>query len=146
MSLEVGSIVEGKVTGITKFGAFVSLEGGKSAMVHISEIASTYVKEIRDFVKENDVIKVKILSIAPDGKISCSIKRVEQENAGRAKPQNKLIGAPEEFEWGNSTAGLSFEDKINRFKQDSDDKLHTLKKYMDGKRGSGSSRRSGTRH
>lgn len=63
MQLEVGSVVEGKVTGITKFGAFVELPDGKTGMVHISEVAPTYVKEIRDFVTENQTVKVKILSI-----------------------------------------------------------------------------------
>ena len=70
MQLEVGSIVEGKVTGITKFGAFVELAPGTTGMVHISEVASTYVKEIRDHVQENQMVKVKILSISDDGKIS----------------------------------------------------------------------------
>ena len=60
MALEVGSVVEGKVTGITKFGAFVELPGGKTGMVHISEVAATYVKEIRDFIQENQVVRVKI--------------------------------------------------------------------------------------
>ena len=70
--LVVGNIVEGKVTGITKFGAFVDLGDGKTGMVHISEVAPTFVKEIRDFVKENDTVKVKVLSISEDGKISLS--------------------------------------------------------------------------
>lgn len=75
MQLEVGAILEGKVTGITKFGAFVELEGGKTGMVHISEIAPTFVKEIRDFVTEGQMVKVKILSIGEDGKISLSMKK-----------------------------------------------------------------------
>ena len=62
--LVVGNIVEGKVTGITKFGAFVDLGDGKTGMVHISEVAPTFVKEIRDFVKENGTVKVKVLSIS----------------------------------------------------------------------------------
>ena len=77
MQLEVGKIVEGKVTGITKFGAFVDLGEGKTGMVHISEVASSYVKEITDFVKENDVVKVVVLSIAEDGKIALSMKRAQ---------------------------------------------------------------------
>ena len=80
MQLEQGSIVEGKVTGILKFGAFVDLGNGKSGMVHISEVAATFVKEIRDYVSENQVIKVKILNISEDGKISLSIKKaVDQQ-------------------------------------------------------------------
>lgn len=69
MGLEVGEIYEGKVTGITKFGAFVSLEEGHTGMVHISEIAPTFVNEIRDFVSEGQTVKVKVLSISEEGKI-----------------------------------------------------------------------------
>ena len=71
MALEVGSVVEGKVTGITKFGAFVELPGGKTGMVHISEVAATYVKEIRDFIQENQVVRVKILAVTPEGGSTC---------------------------------------------------------------------------
>ena len=75
MELAVGNIVEGKVTGITKFGAFVELPGGKTGMVHISEVAPTYVNEIRDHVTENQVVKVKILNITEEGKISLSMMK-----------------------------------------------------------------------
>ena len=68
MQLEVGGIYEGKVTGITKFGAFVSFEGGQTGMVHISEVAPTFVTEIRDFVTEGQTVKVKVLSINEEGK------------------------------------------------------------------------------
>ena len=75
MELTVGAVLEGKVKTITNFGAFVALEDNKTGMVHISEVAATYVKEIRDHVTENQMIKVKVLSIADDGKISLSIKK-----------------------------------------------------------------------
>lgn len=75
MQHEVGSIVQGKVTGITKFGAFVELEGGSVGMVHISEISQSYVNDIAEYLKEGDTVKVKILNIGEDGKISLSIKR-----------------------------------------------------------------------
>ena len=75
MQLEVGMVLEGKVTGITKFGAFIELPGGKTGMVHISEVAPTFVKEIRDFVTENQTVKVKVLTVGEDGKISLSIKK-----------------------------------------------------------------------
>ena len=75
MQLEVGTILEGKVTGITKFGAFVELPEGKTGMVHISEVAPTFVKEIRDYVTENQMVKVKVLSISDDGKVSLSMKK-----------------------------------------------------------------------
>ena len=75
MQVEVGAIVEGKVTGLTNFGAFVSLPDGKTGMVHISEVAPTYVKEIRDYLTENQEVKVKVLSVGDDGRVSLSIKR-----------------------------------------------------------------------
>ena len=76
MQLEVGAILEGKVTGITKFGAFIELQEGKTGMVHISEVAPTYVKAIRDYLTENQQGKVKVRSISDEGKISLSIKKL----------------------------------------------------------------------
>lgn len=75
MQVEVGSILEAKVTGITKFGAFVKFENDQTAMVHISEIAPTYVNDIADHLSIGQVVKVKILGINEEGKISASIKR-----------------------------------------------------------------------
>ena len=75
MELSVGQIVEGKITGITNFGVFVDIGEGKSGLVHISEVARSYVNDIKEFVKVNDVVKAKVLSIADDGKISLSIRR-----------------------------------------------------------------------
>ena len=86
MQLEVGSIVEGKVTGFTSFGAFVDLDGGKKGMVHISEVATEFVKDIKDHLKVGQQVKVKILSIADDGKISLSIRKaVEQAEVQSAE-------------------------------------------------------------
>lgn len=75
MAVEVGNILEGKVTGITDFGAFVDLPDGKSGMVHISEVAPTYVNKITDHLIEGQTVKVKVLNIAANGKISLSIKK-----------------------------------------------------------------------
>ena len=83
--LEVGAVLEGKVTGITKFGAFVELPGGKTGMVHISEVAPTYVKEIRDYVTENQTVKVKVLSIGDDGRVSLSIKKAMEQPRGTSR-------------------------------------------------------------
>ena len=87
MQVEVGAILEGKVTGITKFGVFVDLGDNKTGMVHISEVAPTFVNDIHDHVKENETVKVKVLSIADDGKISLSIRRA-LENEGRRPQRN----------------------------------------------------------
>jgi predicted RNA-binding protein with RPS1 domain len=75
MELEIGAIYEGKVTGITKFGAFVQLPGGKSGMVHISEIANTYVDDISKFLKDGQIVKVKLVGIDQANRINLSIKK-----------------------------------------------------------------------
>lgn len=91
MQLEVGGIYERKVTGITKFGAFVSFEGGQTGMVHISEVAPTFVTEIRDFVSEGQTVKVKVLSINEEGKISLSMKKALPEDQQR-RPARRTDG------------------------------------------------------
>lgn len=75
MAIEVGSVLEGTVTGITKFGAFVDLGNKQTGLVHISEVANEYVENISDFIKEADTVKVKVLSVDEKGKISLSIKQ-----------------------------------------------------------------------
>ncbi len=128
MQLTVGEIVEGKVTGITNFGVFVDLGENQSGMVHISEVAQSYVSDIREFVKEGDTVKMKVLNIGEDGKISLSIKRaMEQKKPERRpktppKPDNSFVWSAKHEESG------SFEDMMNRFKQVSDDKFSDLKR------------------
>ena len=70
MELSVGAMLEGKVTGITKFGAFVLLPGGKSGLVHISEVANAFVSDVHDHVQIGQTVKVKVLSVSEDGKIN----------------------------------------------------------------------------
>lgn len=139
MQLEVGAILEGKVTGITKFGAFVELPGGKTGMVHISEVAPTFVKEIKDYVQENQTVKVKVLTVSEDGKVSLSMKRVDMPANAPKKPYR---GRPDNsYEWTpRRNDNLSFEEMMNKFKQSSDEKLSDLKKYIDPKRGNVSKR------
>lgn len=149
MSLEVGMIVEGKVTGITKFGAFVDLEGGKTGMVHISEVAPTYVNDIKDHLTEGQAVKVKILSIGEDGKISLSIKKALPQQQRRPSNQQgrnnssskQQFSRPGNYEWQpqKKTEPSSFEDMLSKFKQASDEKMSDLKR-MESKRG-GYSRR-----
>lgn len=137
MQLEVGAVLEGKVTGITKFGAFVELPGGKTGMVHISEVAPTFVKEIRDYVTENQMVKVKILAINPDGKISLSMKRVNELPRGSRPSAPRSAGRPGNFEWqpGRRNEPATFEDMMTKFKQTSDEKMSDLKRCMEAKRG-----------
>lgn len=155
MAVEVGSIVEGKVTGITKFGAFVELPGGKTGMVHISEIAATYVKEIRDFLQENQVVSVKVIAVTPEGKVNLSIKRAMEQpprsaNTGprfhqpqrTAPPPRRGPGSDVDFSRQNS-GPQNFEDMLSRFKQTSDDKMSDIRRNLDSKRGSAGPKRHG---
>ena len=138
MQLEVGSVVDGKVTGITKFGAFVSLGDNQTGMVHISEIASTYVKEIRDYITENQTVRVKVIGIDERGKISLSMKKVADA------PAPKRIRPDEvDFKPKRAAAPATFEDMLNKYKQDSEDKFSDLKRSSDGKRGTSGRGRGG---
>jgi S1 RNA binding domain protein len=133
MPLEVGTIVEGKVSGITAFGAFVQLPEGRTGLVHISEIAQEYVKDISAHLKENQIVKVKVVSIDSNGKVSLSIKKAcEQKQAAVS------VKPPIEVEWNgnkNAASNTSFEDRLAKFMKDSDERLHDLKKNVDSKRG-----------
>lgn len=147
--LEIGAIVEGKVTGLTNFGAFVSLPDGKSGMVHISEVSNSFVKDIKDHLKEGQDVKVKIVNITDEGKISLSIKKAEdtapRESAPRPKrndrPRNNNVWQGQSKPQNDSA--MSFEDMMARFKQVSDEKMTDLKRSTDSKHGGGYSRRKG---
>lgn len=118
-SIEVGSIVEGKVTGITRFGAFVELENGKTGLVHISEVADAYVKDINDYLKLSDIVKVKVINMS-EGKIGLSIKQANP------RPNN---------ERQNRRSKASFEEMLSRFLKDSDERQSDLRRSLDSKRG-----------
>ena len=119
MSLVVGAIVKGW-SGITHFGAFVQLASGETGLVHISEVADTYVKDINDHLSKNDKVMVKILSVDGNGKIGLSIKK-QAPNSGRGHH--------------NRGSRLSFEDKLNKFLKDSDERLQDLRRNTESKRG-----------
>lgn len=135
--LEIGAIVEGKVTGITKFGAFVSLGEGKTGMVHVSEVAQTFVENINDYLTVGQTVKVKILSIGEDGKISLSIKRTQERPKYVPRQPAPEVVRPTGGEWSaRRSEPQSFEDMMSKFKQTSDDKISGLKKKnnLDGRR------------
>lgn len=141
MQLEVGTIVEGKVTGFTSFGAFVDLGEGKKGLVHISEVANEYVKEIGDHLTVGQDVKVKVLTIGDDGKISLSIKKATEEKKPQQKPRQSN-SRPANVWQGNKTpesGARSFEDMMAKFKQVSDEKMSDLKR--DSKHGGGFNRR-----
>jgi len=114
------------ITGITKFGAFVELPGGITGLVHISEIADEYVKDINDFFKKADRIKVKVLSVENSGKIGLSIR---QASEGYSKAANNNRRKP------TAVSKASFEDKMNHFLKESDERLLDLKRNTESKRG-----------
>lgn len=161
MAIEEGNILEGTVTGITNFGAFVDLGDKQVGLVHISEVANEYVKDINDFLKVQDTVKVKVLSVDARGKISLSIKQTQPkpehaapaERPPRREPREFREGggpAPRRFEGNRRGGGASgghrpmsqtFEDKMSRFLKDSDERLTDLKRNTESKRGGRGGRR-----
>jgi len=131
MSIEVGSKLQGKVTGITNFGAFVELPGGSTGLVHISEVADNYVKDINDHLKVGDQVEVKVINVEKDGKIGLSIKKaVDRTQSSRpARPKNDFRSKE------------TFEQKMNKFLKDSEDRLSSLKRNTESKRGGRGARR-----
>jgi len=91
--LEVGAVIEGTVTRITPYGAFLTLEGGKVGLVHISEIDRNYVKDVHEHLRESDVVQAKVLAIKEDGKIDLSIKALQDP-----PPQRQRRGSDPDFE------------------------------------------------
>ncbi len=155
MEPQVGSILEGKVTSIMKFGAFVALEGGGSGLVHISEIANTFVEDVHDHLQTGQEVKVLVLS-AENGRVNLSIKKALPQQERRApRPPRPGAGpqagggprlvapkpAPSQFQSRVRPEPLppsgdqAFEDKLKRFLSSSEGKMADLNRSMDGKRG-----------
>lgn len=136
MQVEVGKIYDGKVTGITNFGAFVDIGNSITGLVHISEVALNYVKDIKDHISIGDEVKVKVVNVDDKGKIGMSIKQALMET------KKNVSTRPADIDWfkKDEQVDLSFEDKLNKFKQASEEKMHDLKRSVEAKRGS--SRRS----
>ncbi|SER16780.1 S1 domain-containing RNA-binding protein [Piscibacillus halophilus] len=119
MSVEVGSKLRGKVTRITNFGAFVELPDGSTGLVHISEVANKFVKDINEHLSVGDEVDVKVLNVEDDGKIGLSIKKANEKYEKQAQKKRSE----------------SFESKMNKFLKDSEDKLASLKKHTESRRG-----------
>ena len=126
MTLKAGNILEGTVVNITNFGAFIEIEG-KTGLVHISEVADTFVKDIREYLKEQDKVKVKVISIDDKGKISLSIK---QANV------NRKSARPAEIDWGaekSKAPTKNFEDIMSKFLKDSEERFQDIKKHQESR-------------
>ena len=157
MSIEVGAKLDGKVTGITHFGAFVDLSGGITGLVHISEIADNYVKDVNDHLKIGDAVTVKVINVDKDGKIGLSIRKAVDKPIEEVKPSRTerpggfSRGGEGGFRSGGDRGGrnfkppgvskASFEDRVSRFLKDSEERISSLKKNTDSKRGGRGGRR-----
>lgn len=137
MALEIGAVVEGVVTGITNFGAFVQLPEGKVGLIHISEVSNVFVKDVHEFLKDKQPVTVKVVSIDERGKVGLSLKALmpEPEQPVKKTVERKPV-APK------VVPPASFEDKLSRFLKDSDDRLLDLKRNTESKRGGRGARRS----
>ena len=147
MEFGVGSILDGKVTGITKFGAFVALPEGKSGLVHISEIAYSYVNEVSEHLKEGQEVKVKVIGIDQANRINLSIKQVSpppqrsprpaggnqqrpnNNNNGGGRPAQNNSSRPMGYVRQAPKEPTDFEDRLKQFMQSSDSKLSELRYY-----------------
>lgn len=150
MSIEVGSKLQGKVTGITKFGAFVQLPEGSTGLVHISEVADNYVKDINDHLSVGDEVEVKVLNVEKDGKIGLSIRKAKDnppppaQTQYRPRPQRqgggdfRSKGGPR---GGGQPPVENFESKVARFLKDSEERMTSLKRQTDSRRGGRGGRR-----
>ena len=138
MAIEVGHIVEGVVSGITNFGAFISLPGNVTGLVHISEVADAYVRDIKDYLKEQDKVKVKVINVDPKGKIGLSIKQAQPPKASSPSAPPQAVSKPfvrREKPPVKAAVPESFEEKLSRFIKESDQKQMEFKRSTDAKRG-----------
>ena len=140
MELEVGSIVEGKISGITKFGAFVALPEGKSGLVHISEVANAFVADVSEHVQMGQTVKVKVLSISPEGKINLSIKRAVENRPAEREPAFRHAPAPRKeapptypqpLAAAPASVDQTFEDRLKKFMQESDSRIADNRIYAE---------------
>lgn len=127
MAIAKGQVLTGKVTGITKFGAFVELESGETGLVHISEVADAFVKDINDFVSVGDEVKVRVLNVDDNGKIGLSMKQGKEREKREARETRKKPQRP----------SLSFDEQISRFMKESDEKQASINRNINAKRRSG---------
>ncbi|HPI99309.1 S1 RNA-binding protein [Enterococcus sp. DIV2402] len=151
MSIEVGAKLPGKVSGITNFGAFIDLGGGKTGLVHISEVSNGFVKDINDVLKVGDEVTVLVTTIGNDGKIGLSIRKAEdkpkeekrdfpKKDFNRSSPKKTFPRNNNQQSTGNNKQ--DFDSLMSSFLKDSDDRLSSLRRNTEGKRGGRGGRRN----
>ncbi|OJF95480.1 S1 domain-containing RNA-binding protein [Alkalibacterium sp. 20] len=141
MSIEVGSKVEGKVTGIANFGAFIDLGNNKTGLVHISEVSDSYVENINEELEVGQTITVKVLTIADDGKIGLSIRKATDKPAVEAKPKTTSRPRPSSSNKRPVAKKEDFDSLMSSFLKDSEDRLTSLKRHTENKRGGSGGRK-----
>ncbi len=129
MALVIGNIYEGKIVSITNFGAFVDIDG-EVGLVHISEVSNKYVKDIKEHLKDVKDIKVKVLSIDNNGKVSLSIKQTEENSPNNYSRRNSNK-KDNNFKVKNNTS--NFEDILSKYLKDSEERMQDFKKNQDSK-------------
>ena len=138
MAIEVGSVLEGKVTGVKKFGAFVALDGGRSGLVHISEVANTFVSDVNEYLKVGQTVKVKVIGISDEGRINLSIKRAleppKPESTPRsrdAQPKREKPARTPAPPAASTSGNMDFEDRLKKFMQESDSRIADNRMYSE---------------
>lgn len=133
MAIEIGSTVKGAVLKVADYGAIVRLPEGSTGLVHISEIANTYVRDIRDFISEGDEVNVKVLRLGPKGRFELSIKQCGLDPLTAQHAKNHTYGSPQAPVAAG--VGISFEDRLSKFMKDSEERMHDIKRRNESKRG-----------
>ena len=133
MEFTTGSILDGTVRSIASFGAFIDLPEGKTGLVHISEVASSYVTDIRQHLSEGQSVRVKLLNTDERGRMSLSIKqaqeqRPESRRVSEDRPARRPVSRPQSFQHVR-TEPESFEDKLKQFMADSNSKISGVRQY-----------------
>ena len=133
MEFTPGTIMEGTVRSIANFGAFINLPEGKTGLVHISEVASTYVTDIHQHISEGQAVRVKVLNTDERGRLSLSIKQAETRSAEMRSPSEARSAArrparPVSFQTPR-TEPESFEEKLKQFMADSNSKISGVRQY-----------------
>lgn len=162
MAVEVGSVIKGKVTGITNFGAFVDFDGDQTGLVHISQISDKFIKDIHDVLSVGDEVSAKVMKVGDDGKIALSMKALsdhhenghhehgehEHHEGPRHEKHFRHAGYDHQRDHGHhgfaggSRGNDHFNDMLANYMKESESRLSTLKRQTDGKRGGRGGRRS----